>query len=59
MCNIGYKTGCHYCEYKLECEPVERNIMIGITLNRHDYYMNGSEYNNFWGYVPSEYYSLI
>ena len=55
LCNRGYNDGKHYSEFTLDTEPIERNIMIGITLNRNDYYMCASEYHNFWGYIPSEY----
>jgi hypothetical protein len=49
----GYSTGTNYIEFTLETEPDERNIIIGITTARNDYYFN-SDCRNFWGYVPSE-----
>ncbi len=53
ICNQGFSFGKHYCEFSLEAEPDEKNIMIGITLARMDLYFS-SECKGFWGYVPSE-----
>jgi hypothetical protein len=53
LADKGYTSGCHYCEFTLETEPDERNIMIGVSLARNDYYYN-ADAKNFWGFVPSE-----
>lgn len=53
IANKGYSSGLHYCEFILETEPVERNIMIGVTLQINDYYFSDDS-KNFWGYIPSE-----
>jgi hypothetical protein len=49
----GYSCGTNYIEFTLETEPDERNIIIGVTHSRNDYYFN-SDCRNFWGFVPSE-----
>ena len=49
----GYSTGTNYIEFTLETEPDERNIIVGVTHARSDYYFNADS-KNFWGYVPSE-----
>lgn len=53
IANRGFNSGCVYCEFTLDTEPVERNIMIGVTTERTDYYFN-CDARGFWGYVPSE-----
>lgn len=53
ICNKGYSSGTNYCEFILEAEPDERNILIGVTLARSDFYFS-SECKGFWGYVLSE-----
>lgn len=49
----GYSCGTNYIEFTLETEPDEKNIIIGVTHSRSDYYFN-SDCRNFWGFVPSE-----
>ena len=51
--NRGYSSGTNYCEFTLESEPDERNIMIGISLARTDYYFS-QDCKGFFGYIPSE-----
>lgn len=51
--NRGYNSGVNYCEFTLETEPDERNIIIGLTLSRTDFYF-ANESKGFWGFVPSE-----
>jgi hypothetical protein len=53
LTDYGYSSGTHFIEFTLETEPDERNIIIGLTETRHDYYFN-SDCKNFWGYIPSE-----
>lgn len=51
----GYSSGINYCEFTLETEPDEKNIIIGVSLSRqgNDYYYS-SDSKTFWGYTPSE-----
>jgi hypothetical protein len=53
LTDLGYSSGTHYIEFTLETEPDERNVIIGLTQARNDYYFN-SDCKNFWGYIPSE-----
>jgi len=53
LADRGFSSSTNYCEFTLETEPDERNIMIGVTLARNDFYFS-SDAKNFWGYVPSE-----
>ena len=41
-----------FAEFLLETEPDERGILIGISLSRHDYYVD--DYTGFWGLILSD-----
>jgi hypothetical protein len=53
LSNRGYSSGSNYCEFTLEAEPDERNILIGVSTDRSDFYFS-NDCKGFWGYVPSE-----
>ncbi len=53
LTDCGYSSGTHYIEFTLETEQDEKNIIIGLTQARNDYYFH-SDCKNFWGYIPSE-----
>lgn len=48
----GFKYGRRYIEFILESEPIERNIIIGVTNYRANYEFNESK--NFYGFMLSE-----
>ena len=41
-----------YVEFSLESEPDEASVLIGIAVERSDYYVD--DYCGFWGYVLSD-----
>lgn len=53
LTNLGYSSGTHYIEFTLETEPDEKNVIVGLSQARQDYYFN-SDCKNFWGYILSE-----
>lgn len=54
LCDKGYKSGSHYFEFTLLTEPCMSSLLLGITLNRNDYYFNPNDFKGFWGFNPSE-----
>lgn len=54
LCDKGYKSGKHFIEFVLETEPCENAVILGVTLQRNDYYFNISDAKNFWGFIVSE-----
>lgn len=54
VCDKGYTNGKKYIEFKLETEPDENNIIVGVTKARIDYYCNLDDCKNFWGFLPAE-----
>lgn len=53
LASRGFSSGRHYCQFTLDTEPDERNIIVGVTLSRLDFNF-AADSKNFWGYVPSE-----
>ena len=46
------KSDVHYIEFALESEPDEGSVIIGVAIERSDYYVD--DYYGFWGYVLSD-----
>lgn len=46
------KNDVHYIEFLLESEPDEGSVIIGVAIERSDYYVD--DYYGFWGYVLSD-----
>lgn len=46
------KNDVHYVEFSLESEPDEASVIIGVAIERSDYYVD--DYCGFWGFVLSD-----
>ena len=52
LCDKGFKYGKRYIEFILESEPIEKNIILGLTTERTSYKFNNSK--NFFGFILSD-----
>ena len=52
LCEPGLKYGRRYLEFILESEPIEKNIIIGLSTSRTSYQFNNSE--KFFGFILSD-----
>ena len=52
LCEHGFKLGKRYIEFILESEPIENNIMIGVSLKRKNYKYEQAK--DFYGYILSQ-----
>lgn len=52
LCEPGFQLGKRYMEFILESEPIENNIMIGVSLKRKNYRYEQAK--DFYGYVLSQ-----
>ena len=52
LCEPGLKYGRIYLEFILESEPIEKNIIIGLSTSRTSYQFNNSK--QFFGFILSD-----